>query len=74
MKAIAHVWKNGRSTIGFVLGLNDTKEYKAYCAAVDGYNEKTDIQHVLDWGTKLTLSEAQGFFPGHNLTAKNYTV
>lgn len=67
------VWKTGRTNIGVVaVKLDPTDEWAAYITTVQGYDEKSDIHQVAEWGTRLTLEEAMGFFPNLKMDPKKY--
>lgn len=70
MKAIAVVWVACAETIGVVLGENEFYQ-QAYMKVVDGNDQNTDIQRVLEHGAKLTRSQAVGFF-GDKLKLHRY--
>jgi|AntAceMinimDraft_7_1070363.scaffolds.fasta_scaffold01077_2 hypothetical protein len=72
MEILDNVWKAGRSCIGIVLVQTEYDGQCAYMEVVPGFDEKTDIQHVASWGTKLTFNEAKGFFP--YIETKDYRI
>lgn len=61
-KVIAVNWKTGRSCIGIVV-VDTGFGIKGYIDVVSGLDQDRDIQAVADYGTKLTKSEIEGFFP-----------
>ncbi|MEK6829019.1 MAG: hypothetical protein AABY15_02750 [Nanoarchaeota archaeon] len=62
MKTIEVIWfNNARGSIGVVLAENDI-EQRAYMAGVYGHDEEEDIEIVKKWGSKLSISQAKGFF------------
>lgn len=62
MKTIKVRWiTNSRGSIGVVLAENEFTQ-KAYISTVPGNDEQSDIELVKNWGAKLSLSEAKGFF------------
>lgn len=59
-KPIGYVWYSARSTVGIVLGYNQTeKELRAWIASILGLNEQDDIQFIMDHGAKFPVIEAQ---------------
>jgi hypothetical protein len=65
MKALQHTWLSTRGgCIGVVLAENNYGQ-KAFITVVSGHDEQQDIQHVMDWGSSLSLSQAKGFFGDH---------
>lgn len=62
MKRIADYWFTNRGDcIGVVLGEDEFKQ-RAYIKNTTAENKEADIQFVLDYGAKLTCSQAIGFF------------
>lgn len=58
-KPIGHVWFNGRSNIGIVLGVDEyNNEPKAFITTAVGMDEQDDIQHIMEWGSKFPVLEA----------------
>jgi len=58
-KHIGHVWFNGRSNIGIVLGHDPIQnKLKAWITTVVGMDEEDDIQHIMEWGSKFPVQEA----------------
>ena len=55
-------WICGKHNIGIV-AKESINGIKAYIGVVGGCDEKEDIQTILDYGTKMIVSEAKGFFP-----------
>jgi len=61
---IMHIFKNGNSTICVVLKVRfPTKQIIGYINCVEGIDEYTDVLKTMDFGMKLSKSEALGFFP-----------
>ena len=59
-RAIGHVWFNGRSNIGIVLAIDEfNNKPKAWISTYVGMDEDDDIQHIMEWGTKFPIEEAQ---------------
>lgn len=48
---------------GVVAVKTETKQWKAYLATIQGYNEEYDKQEIAKWGAKLDKAAACGFFP-----------
>lgn len=65
-------WRSGRDTVGIVLIKTELDQYKAYIGFAEGFNDKQDANYIAAWGAKLSLVEAQAFFPSWNLTQTNY--
>lgn len=64
MKAINWTWfNNSRGSIGVVLAENEYGQ-RAYISSVEGYDEQSDVKLVMEWGSSLSQSQAEGFFPG----------
>jgi hypothetical protein len=64
MKAINNSWLTTRGgCIGIVLAENEYGQ-QAYITVVPGNDEEQDIKNVMDWGSKLDIAKASGFFPG----------
>lgn len=63
MKKIIHtVWKN--NNIAVVATVNKDKEWSAYFGIHPGSGDpNVDAQYIVDWGEKLPILQAQGFFP-----------
>ena len=53
MEIIKVSWITGRDTIGIILAKNKMGESHVYVGVGTGNDEQTDIQSILDWGTKL---------------------
>ena len=71
METINYTWfNNSRGSIGVVLAKNDYGQ-QAYISAVPGQDEQSDIKLVKEWGAKLSLSQAKGFFP-NNVDDESY--
>ena len=45
--------------VGIVLSTTDMKEPRIYINNVDGLDEEFDTKHVLEWGAKISLSQAE---------------
>ena len=72
-KIVDIVWIGGGTTIGVVLCSDDiTQKYSARIASVRGEDEDVDAKCVKDWGTKLTFTQAKGFFP--KITEEEYKI
>jgi hypothetical protein len=64
MKAINCTWfNNSRGSIGVVLAENEYGQ-RAYISSVSGHDEQADVKLVMEWGSSLSQSQAEGFFPG----------
>jgi len=64
MKAINYTWfNNSRGCIGVVLAENEYGQ-RAYISSVSGQDEDSDVKTVMEWGSSLSQSQAEGFFPG----------
>jgi len=50
-------------TIGVIAVKTDMGGWKAYIGSVEPTNETNDAEKIYEWGTKLTLMQARGFFP-----------
>ena len=62
MKTISNTWfNNSRGSIGVVLAENEFHQM-AYISAVPGNDEEGDITTVKEWGAKMTIDQARGFF------------
>lgn len=71
MKIIDVNWFNThKGFIGIVLTENEFRQ-RAYICQVDGYDEAEDVALIIDYGAKLTLNQAIGFF-GDLVKSENY--
>ena len=62
MKTIDVKWfSNTTGCIGIILAEDEHKQV-AYIGSVEGHNEEFDIGHIKEWGSKLSLEQAIGFF------------
>jgi hypothetical protein len=59
MKVVNKLWFTNTDCVGIVLCENEYDEKRAYIKKVDGYNEEQDTQTIMDWGSTITLSQAQ---------------
>lgn len=63
---IGHVWFNGRSNVGIVLGYNAVEnKLKAWITTAVGMDEDDDIQHIMDWGSSFPIEEAKTLIEKH---------
>lgn len=61
MKLITSIWFD---KIGIVVGENEMGVWKTYMRHVgQTFDKKTDEQYVLDYGYKIPVEAACGFFP-----------
>ena len=61
---VAYEWRSSRDTVGIVVVRDKhTKLLKAYFGWSPGGSEQEDIQHIADYGARLTKEEAMPFFP-----------
>jgi hypothetical protein len=61
-KVIAVAWKTGRECIGIV-AVDTGFGIKGYIKKVEGMDQDSDITQIAEWGTRLEVSELEGFFP-----------
>ena len=60
MKAIKTLWFSGLAGhVGIVLGKLDTGSPAAHIAAVPGHNLSDDVNHITQYGGKVTLEDAR---------------
>ena len=60
MKAIKTIWLSTlNGSLGIVLCENDRKEKSVRISRTAGLSEKYDIQEVIDYGAKISLSDAK---------------
>lgn len=63
MKVLEVQWFSGSVNIGIVKAEDeDTGEVYFYISKVDGFNEASDIQHIVDWGSKMGQDRMLEFF------------
>lgn len=54
MRKAVDVWWYGSQNIGIVKALDvDTGETLFFIGRIMGFDDKADIQHILDWGEKF---------------------
>ena len=59
MKLLGYRWFTGKECIGIVLVETDYDGLKAYIKKVEGEDEQTDLQDIMDWGTSFPVEEAK---------------
>lgn len=65
-KAIGHAWFNGRSQIGIVLAVDTiTGKHKSWIHTYVGLDEEDDIKHIMEYGSKFPVKEAQTLIASH---------
>jgi hypothetical protein len=70
-KVINTYWINGSiATIGIVLTEDEHKQI-AYISACHGNDMDSDIKHIMDYGGKMSILQAQGYF-GSAVNEKTY--
>lgn len=63
---IGHVWFNGRSNVGIVLGYNAVEnKLKAWITTAVGMDEDDDIKHIMEWGSAFPVEEAKTLIEKH---------
>lgn len=61
MKVIDSMWcSTSMGVFGLVVGENKRGERKLYGGIVSGFDQKTDEQAILDWGSKVSLILLEG--------------
>ena len=71
MKTINCIWLNNmRGIIGVVLAQDEFKQ-QAYICACGGIDQDVDLATIKDYGTKLNLEQAKGFF-GDKIIEESY--
>lgn len=73
LQLLGYRWFNCReSQVGIILTRDElTGEFKAFIGTVIAPSQEwDDIWHVVAWGTRLSLAEAQPFFLHTELTEK----
>lgn len=53
---------NIKGAVGVVLTVNDRNEQRAYISTVTSADEDIDEKFIREWGNKLTVTQAIGFF------------
>lgn len=73
LELVSVEWKSGFHVIGFALFRDRiTNKFSARIETVPGFNEASDLEHVRDYGLKLSFEEARGFFPIELLNKDDY--
>lgn len=62
MKIHETVWFTNKTTTGLIIAENDVGDIHAYIGTGFGIDEKTDIQHILDNGTKTNIDVLANMF------------
>lgn len=65
MNLIDAIWFTSlRGTVGIVIGEDEvTGKRKAYVGIGDGFDEKVDAEHILEWGCPLYPGTIHRIFP-----------
>ncbi len=60
-KAIESTWFSGpRGCFGFLVAENDRGERELLAGVAGGADQEADEQHILDYGSKVTISLMEG--------------
>lgn len=62
MKILDVKWFCGRTNVGIVRVETQHDGIKYYIAAVEGYNEHTDMQFIADWGSTFPKHAGDALF------------
>lgn len=57
-KLVACQWHTGRSNIGIVVYQNAHEVFKAVMTTIQGFNVEEDLQHIMNYGSKISHSMA----------------
>lgn len=62
MKAKDSTWfSTPKGSLGLVAAVNETGETKFYLGTAEGFNEKADINNIINWGAKFEPEYVIGF-------------